>query len=133
MEKKLTMRFVVALAMRRSDGCYLLQKRPENASMAGLWEFPGGKVETGETPEEALIREIFEELGITVTPDDCQPLTFASEPLGSKHLVLLLYHTQHWRGEPEALHADELRWVLPQNMRNLPMPPADAPFIDRLN
>ncbi|WOE74130.1 (deoxy)nucleoside triphosphate pyrophosphohydrolase [Alterisphingorhabdus coralli] len=132
MEKKLTIRFVVALAMRRDDGCYLLQKRPEGTSMAGLWEFPGGKVEAGESPEHALTREISEELGVTINPSQCLPLIFASEPLEGKHLILLLYQTDSWSGDPEALHAEELRWIKPEDMHNLPMPPADAPFIDQL-
>ncbi|MEM1131589.1 MAG: (deoxy)nucleoside triphosphate pyrophosphohydrolase [Pseudomonadota bacterium] len=132
LEKKLTIRFVVALAMRRDDGRYLLQKRPAGGSMAGLWEFPGGKVEPEENPEEALEREIAEELGVSIAVDQCVPLIFASEPLDGKHLILLLYKTDRWEGEPQALHAEELRWVSPYEMCNLPMPPADAPFIDRL-
>lgn len=128
MQKNLTLLKVVALAMRRDDGCILLQKRPENTAMAGLWEFPGGKMETGETPEQSLIREIFEELGVTVAQGDLEPVTFASEALADRHLLLLLYQCRKWEGQPVALHAEELRWVTLKEMAALPMPPADEPF-----
>jgi 8-oxo-dGTP diphosphatase len=91
MEKNPTTLFVVAAALTNQSGAILLQKRPDHVSMGGLWEFPGGKVEAGESPEVALARELFEELGISVNPQDLIPETFASEPLGDRHLLLLLY------------------------------------------
>lgn len=123
---------VVAVALLSPDGTILVQKRPVGSAMAGLWEFPGGKMEADETPEAALARECREELGITILPEDLKPLTFASETLGSRHLVLLLYTCGRWQGEAIAHHAAELRWVTPDAMKNLAMPPADAPFIDFL-
>lgn len=132
MEKNPTMLLVVAAALTNEAGEILLQKRPEGRSMAGLWEFPGGKVEAGETPESALIREIKEELGIDLIVEDLAPFAFASEPLGDRHLLLMLYRCSHWVGEPKPLESPELRWVLPADMDRLPMPPADVPLVRAL-
>lgn len=118
---------VVAAAMLR-EGRVLVQQRPSGTPMAGLWEFPGGKVEPGETPEHALARELHEELGIGVDPAALVPLTFASEALGDRHLLLLLYRLDRWQGAPEPRHASALCWADHATLRTLPMPPADLPF-----
>ena len=124
---------VVAAALVDDDGRVLVQQRPPGTSMAGLWEFPGGKVHEGETPEAALCRELGEELGIGVYPASLAPATFASESLGERHLLLLLYTLRTWSGVPEARHATALRWVRPLEMHHLDMPPADKPLIDLLD
>jgi 8-oxo-dGTP diphosphatase len=123
---------VVAAALVDRDGRLLVQQRPEGLSMAGLWEFPGGKLEPGETPEQALIRELGEELAIDVDHACLAPGCFASEPLGDKHLLLLLYVCRKWRGTPVAQHASALRWVRPVELHSLAMPPADKPLIGLL-
>lgn len=124
---------VVAAALVDADGRVLLQQRPEGKSLAGLWEFPGGKVEPGETPEIALIRELEEELAITVPHACLAPATFASATLGDRHLLLLLYVTRKWTGVPRALEATALKWVRPSEMHALSMPPADRPLIGLLD
>lgn len=120
---------VVAAAMLDGAGRVLVQQRPPGKPMAGLWEFPGGKVDAGETPERALCRELAEELGIDVSPDALTPAAFASEALGERHLLLLLYLVRDWAGAPEARHATALQWTTPGELRGLAMPPADAPLI----
>ncbi|MGD9811741.1 MAG: (deoxy)nucleoside triphosphate pyrophosphohydrolase [Sphingobium sp.] len=125
--------FVVAAALVDAEGRVLLQQRPEGGSMAGLWEFPGGKVEPYERPEEALIRELREELGITTEMTCLAPAAFASEPLGDQHLILLLYVCRKWGGVPTLNHASAMRWVRPTEMFALPMPPADLPMIGLLD
>jgi 8-oxo-dGTP diphosphatase len=123
---------VVAAALVDGEGRVLVQQRPPGKPMAGLWEFPGGKVEPGEVPEAALARELHEELGIEVKQGALAPTAFASEALDGRHLVLLLYVARGWRGVPEPRHASALRWVRPADMRALAMPPADVPLVDAL-
>lgn len=124
---------VVAAALIDADGRVLLQQRPPGKAMAGLWEFPGGKVEAAETPEAALIRELEEELGIRTHASCLAPAAFASEALGDRHLLLLLYVCRKWQGLPEARHATALTWVRPNQMYALDMPPADLPLIGLLD
>lgn len=123
---------VVAVALVDRDGRLLVQQRPATGSMPGLWEFPGGKVDPGETPEQALIRELDEELGICVEQACLAPACFASEPLGERHLLLLLYVCRKWDGMPEARHASALRWMRPLDLYQIEMPPADKPLIGLL-
>ena len=123
---------VVAAALIDAQGRVLLQQRPPGKAMAGLWEFPGGKVERGESPEAALIRELDEELRIAVDPPALAPLAFASAALGERHLLLLLYVVDCWTGEPRAIEATALAWVHPRDMRALAMPPADVPLVEAL-
>lgn len=123
---------VVAVALVDDSGRILVQQRPQSKSMAGLWEFPGGKIERGETPEGALVRELHEELGITVNPVHLQRACFASEPLDGAQLLLLLYICREWHGAVSAREASAIRWLRPSLLRNLPMPPADGPLIGLL-
>jgi 8-oxo-dGTP diphosphatase len=124
---------VVAAALIDEDGRILVQQRPDGKAMAGLWEFPGGKVEEGELPEAALIRELYEELGIDVQQACLAPACFASEPLGERHLILLVYICRKWRGIPRALEAPAIKWVRPLDLHNIDMPPADKPLIGLLD
>jgi len=124
---------VVAAALVDADGRVLVQQRPEGGAMAGLWEFPGGKVEPGETPEAALVRELAEELGIDVETACLAPACFASEPLGERHLLLLLYVCRKWSGTAEARHASALQWLRPAQLYALDMPPADRPLLGLLD
>jgi len=123
---------VVAAALVDGKGRVLLQQRAPGRSMAGLWEFPGGKVESHELPEPALVRELAEELGIRVEPADLVPACFASAPVGERHMILLLYICRTWIGEPQPLDASGLKWLLPREMIAAEMPPADQPLIGLL-
>lgn len=127
-----TLRLVVAAAMVRPDGRFFLQKRPEGKALAGLWEFPGGKMEAHETPEEALTRELMEEIAVCAAPTDCTPITFASEPVAGKHMILLLYALTRWTGEPVGREGQETGWFTLAEMADLSMPPADLPFLKPL-
>lgn len=123
---------VVAAALADGEGRVLVQQRPPGKPMAGLWEFPGGKVEPGELPEAALVRELAEELGVGVDVAALKPAAFASAPLAGRHLLLLLYVLREWQGEPAAHHATALRWERPAGLRGLAMPPADVPLVEAL-
>jgi 8-oxo-dGTP diphosphatase len=120
---------VSAVALIDPDGRVLLAKRPEGKSMAGLWEFPGGKVEAGETPEEALIRELHEELGIDTWSSCLAPLTFASHAYEDFHLLMPLFACRRWNGAPQSKEGQTLKWVKAQDLKKFPMPPADIPLI----
>lgn len=120
---------VVAVALVDADGRVLVSERPAGKQLAGLWEFPGGKVEPGERPEETLIRELAEELGITVEEPCLAPLTFASHAYPDFHLLMPLYVCRRWEGTPRSLEGQALKWVRPRALRDLAMPPADAPLI----
>ena len=120
---------VAAVALIDSDGRVLLAQRPEGKSMAGLWEFPGGKVEPGETPETALIRELQEELGIDTWASCLAPLTFASHAYTDFHLLMPLFACRRWQGIARPQEGQTLAWVRPQKLRDYPMPPADIPLI----
>lgn len=126
------MMIVVAAALIDGDGRVLVQRRPPGAAMAGLWEFPGGKIETHEDPESALVRELHEELAIVVKRAALSPACFASEPLGTRHLLLLVFICREWSGTPQPLAATELRWTLPGDLHALDMPHADRPLIPLL-
>lgn len=123
---------VAACALVDVDGRVLLAQRPEGKPMAGLWEFPGGKVETGERPEETLIRELEEELGIVVKEACLAPLTFASHTYPEFHLLMPLYICRRWDGTVTAKEAQQLAWVRPNRLRTYPMPPADVPLVAHL-
>jgi 8-oxo-dGTP diphosphatase len=120
---------VVAVALIDADGRILIAQRPAGKQLAGLWEFPGGKIEAGERPEECLIRELQEELGLEVKEACLAPLTFASHRYEDFHLLMPLYVCRRWEGLPEAKEHAALRWVLPGELRDFPMPPADEPLI----
>lgn len=120
---------VVAAALVDPDGRVLVTQRPEGRSLAGLWEFPGGKVEAGERPEAALIRELREEVGIAVEEACLAPLTFASHAYPDMHLLMPLYICRRWSGFARSCEGQALRWMRPTDLHGLPMPPADAPLI----
>ncbi len=120
---------VSAVALIDVDGRVLLAQRPKDKTMAGLWEFPGGKVEQGETPEHALIRELHEELGIETWESCLAPLTFASHSYEDFHLLMPLFACRKWTGQPTSNEGQALKWVRAKDLRNYPMPPADIPLI----
>jgi 8-oxo-dGTP diphosphatase len=123
---------VAAAALVDLDGRVLVQQRPSGKAMPGLWEFPGGKLELDETPEDCLVRELHEELGITAETACIAPAGFGSSQLGDQHLLLLLYICRKWRGVPRALHGADLKWLKPSALHDLVMPPADVPLIGLL-
>lgn len=123
---------VVACALLDADNRVLIAQRPPGKAMAGLWEFPGGKVEPGETPEDAVIREIAEELGVNITKPCLAPLTFASFDYPGFHLLMPLYVCRQWEGTPVARQHSALKWVRAKRLRDYPMPPADEPLISHL-
>ncbi|MDE0800103.1 MAG: (deoxy)nucleoside triphosphate pyrophosphohydrolase [Rhodospirillaceae bacterium] len=124
---------VVAVGLIRDDGAILLTKRPEGKAMAGLWEFPGGKLEEGETPEHALVRELREELGISVNPPALQPLTFASHTYDSFHLLMPIYTCKEWSGKISPQENQAMAWVMPDQLSDYPMPEADLPLVPFFN
>jgi len=121
--------YVSSVAMIDTDGRVLLAERPKGKEMAGLWEFPGGKVEVNETPEAALVRELFEELGIETWNACLAPLTFASHSYDDFHLVMLLFACRKWNGVIKAKEGQKLKWIYPRDLSNYQMPPADVPLI----
>ena len=123
---------VVAVALVDRDGRVLLAKRPAGKPMAGLWEFPGGKIRDGESPEAALVRELSEELGLDTAESCLAPLTFASHRYADFHLLMPLYVCRVWKGSPRAREGQVLKWVAPDRLKDYPMPPADAPLIPML-
>lgn len=129
-DKKIVL--VAAVALVDVDGRVLLAQRPEGKPLAGLWEFPGGKIHEGETPEAALIRELREELDIDVKESCLAPFTFASHAYESFHLLMPLYVCRRWNGEIKALEGQRLAWARPNRMGDYPMPPADVPLVAML-
>ena len=123
---------VAACALVDPDGRVLIAQRPAGKPMAGLWEFPGGKIEAGELPEQTLIRELHEELGIVVHVACLAPLTFASHAYRDFHLLMPLYICRRWEGNVRALEGQQIAWVRPNRLREYKMPPADEPLISHL-
>lgn len=123
---------VVAVALVDADGRVLLTQRPPGKKLAGMWEFPGGKVEPGETPEAALLRELREELGLDISAACLAPIAFASHAYEDFHLLMPLYVCRRWQGQPVAREGQAMKWVRPLQMRDLPMPPADVPLVAAL-
>lgn len=123
---------VSAAALVDKDGRVLIAQRPEGKDMAGLWEFPGGKVKDGETPEFALTRELFEELGVESRETCFTPIAFASHSYDDFHLLMPLYALRMWEGEPQSKEGQALKWVYPKDLYDIAMPPADIPLISQL-
>lgn len=123
---------VAAVALVDIDGRVLIAQRPPGKAMAGLWEFPGGKVHAGETPEAALVRELKEELDIDVAESCLGPFAFASHTYPDFHLLMPLYLCRKWKGMPTPIEGQTLKWVMPAKLKDYPMPPADAPLIPML-
>lgn len=132
MSGNLPILLVAAVALIDPEGRILLASRPPGKPLAGLWEFPGGKVQTGESPEAALVRELREELGIETEESALVPLTFASHAYERFHLLMPLFACRVWRGVPRPLEGQELAWVPPEGLDGYPMPPADVPLVARL-
>ena len=123
---------VAACALIDADKRVLIAQRPEGKPMAGLWEFPGGKVEPGETPEDTIIRELREELSVSVTKPCLAPLTFASHDYGEFHILLPLFVCRRWEGPPQPQEAQQIKWVRANRLRDFAMPAADEPLISHL-
>ena len=123
---------VAAVALFDRDGRVLIAQRPEGKAMAGLWEFPGGKVDPGETPEEALIRELREELAVDTVESCLAPFTFASHRYEDFHLLMPLYVCRKWQGTVTPMEGQQTKWVMPNRLADFPMPPADKPLIAML-
>lgn len=133
LENSFTPLLVVAAALLREDGHVLMQQRPFGAAHGGLWEFPGGKVDPGESPENAAVRELHEELGLILSPNDLTGVGFSSNGIqaqgnGDRPVVILLYASREWRGDPYPHEAAALEWVAPEEVKNLAMPPLDYPL-----
>lgn len=125
--------YVSAGVLENKEGKVFIVQRPPKKDMAGLWEFPGGKIETGESPEQALQRELFEELGIQVAQTDLEPLCFVSHQYQNFQLIMLVYRCYQWQGEITLQEGQqEAQWVLPSQLKDFPMPPADLPIFDYL-
>ena len=128
-EANLPLILVSAVSLVDADGRILLAQRPAHKSMGGLWEFPGGKIEAGESPEAALIRELQEELDINTSESCLAPLSFASHVYDDFHLLMMLFVCRRWHGQPRPVEGGTLKWVKPNQLRDYPMPPADIPLI----
>ena len=124
--------FVAAVALIDTDGRVLMAQRPEGKAMAGLWEFPGGKVEANESPEETVVRELREELGIDITESCLAPFTFASHYYDEFHLFMPLYLCRVWKGQPQGMEGQNLKWLYPHKLSELEMPGADIPLVAML-
>jgi 8-oxo-dGTP diphosphatase len=130
--EKVKVVLVAAVALIDGEGRVLMAERPEGKELAGLWEFPGGKVESGERPEEALVRELREELGIEVDPEALEPFSFASYGYERFHLLMPLYLCRRWTGDVASMEGQRLRWSAFSDLDTLPMPPADKPLVEAL-